>query len=72
MTPSKIFRSGLAALALAGAPPFATAEDATPQADEQCVARCDDQSDKCMAKAASEAEAQKCDDDYSRCLEKCR
>lgn len=59
----------LLAGALSGA---AVAEEARPLADEQCVARCDEESDRCMTKADSEAKAQKCDDEYSECLEKCR
>lgn len=50
----------------------AAAEGARPFADEQCVARCDEESDRCMAKADTEEKAQKCDDEYGRCLEKCR
>jgi hypothetical protein len=57
---------------IAAGPGIASAEEAKPFADERCVARCDDASDRCMAKADSEEKAQKCDDEYSECLEKCR
>lgn len=66
-------RGGLLTLLLAAvAGGAAMADDARPLADERCVAQCDEESDRCMSKADSDAKAQKCDDDYSECLEKCR
>lgn len=62
----------LAMLLVSFCPLQAMASDARPTSSEQCVARCDEESDRCMAKADSEAKAQQCDDEYSRCLEKCR
>lgn len=72
MTLTDGFRVGLLAILLTGTGQAALAEDASPNADEQCVAQCDQESDKCMSKARSEDDAQKCDDEYSKCLEKCR
>ena len=66
MTLTDAVRACAIALFLAG-----TAHPAV-AADEQCVARCDQESDRCMAKADTEEKAQKCDDEYSKCLEKCR
>jgi len=50
----------------------ASASDARPMADERCVAKCDDESDRCMATADTEQKAQACDDQYSECLKTCR
>jgi len=50
----------------------ASASDARPMADERCVAKCDDESDRCMATADSEQKAKACDDKYSECLKTCR
>lgn len=73
MTLTAACRTGFLAVLLAGAyPTLAIGNDARTTSSEQCVARCDEESDRCMAKADSEAKAQQCDDDYSKCLEKCR
>lgn len=51
----------------------AWAADARPLADEQCVLKCDRQSDQCMARAGrDEQKAKACDDQYAECLKKCR
>jgi hypothetical protein len=53
--------------------PLAMAAEVQPASDEQCVMRCDEESDKCMAKSGGdEDKAKACDDRYSECLEKCR
>jgi len=50
----------------------ASAEDAKPQSDEKCVARCDTESDKCMADSQGDPDKMKvCDDKYSECLKAC-
>jgi hypothetical protein len=64
-----------AAAALAAAVGAAATSDTTerPFASEECVARCDDASDKCMAAAGGdERKAKACDDQYAECLQKCR
>jgi len=49
------------------------AEEARPNADEECVMQCDDASDKCMRAASGDEEkAKACDDQYIECLKKCR
>jgi len=51
----------------------ASAAEARPLADEQCVMKCDRQSDQCMARAGGdEQKAKACDDQYAECLKKCR
>jgi hypothetical protein len=66
-------RTAFLAVIMAAACAFpAAADDARPMSNEQCVARCDEESDRCMASADTEAKAQKCDDEYAKCLEKCR
>ena len=73
MTLTSACRAGFLAMLLAGfGPTPAMASDAQPASSEQCVARCDEESDRCMATADTEAKAQQCDDEYSKCLEKCR
>jgi hypothetical protein len=40
--------------------------------DEKCVARCDEESDKCMSAAGKDKQAKtSCDEKYSDCLQKC-
>lgn len=47
--------------------------DARPNADEECVMKCDRESDECMARAGDDQEkAKACDDRYAECLKKCR
>lgn len=61
---------GLLAL-IAASPAFAA--EARPNADEECVMHCDEESDKCMNEAGSDEEkAKACDDKYAECLKKCR
>lgn len=53
--------------------PLALAAEARPNADEECVMQCDEQSDKCMSDAAGDDDkAKACDDKYSDCLGKCK
>jgi hypothetical protein len=55
------------------AAPLALAAEARPNADEECVMHCDEESDKCMSAAgADEEKAKACDDKYGECLSKCR
>lgn len=43
-----------------------------PLADEQCIEKCDTESDKCMQDANGDSgRIQVCDDKYSECLESC-
>jgi hypothetical protein len=50
----------------------AIAADERPQADDQCVAKCDEASDKCMTDAGGNAGKQRaCDQAYDECLRKC-
>jgi hypothetical protein len=50
----------------------AIAADERPQADDQCVAKCDEGSDKCMVDAGKDASKQRaCDAAYDECLRKC-
>jgi hypothetical protein len=50
----------------------AIAADGKTLADDQCVAQCDEQSDKCMADAGGDASKEKaCDAQYDECLRKC-
>jgi hypothetical protein len=61
----------LAMVALAA--PVAQAEEARPNADEDCVMQCDKESDKCMDEAGTyENKAKACDDRYTECLSRCR
>jgi hypothetical protein len=54
------------------AAPMAHAADATPMADDACVAQCDDDADKCMEGAnGDESKEKSCDDQYDKCLDKC-
>ncbi|MCU0976488.1 MAG: hypothetical protein MUC71_09295 [Steroidobacteraceae bacterium] len=73
MTLTAACRVGFLAMFLAGVGvSLAVASDVRPMSNEQCVARCDEESDRCMSKADTESKAQACDDEYSKCLEKCR
>ena len=69
------FRSGALLLAVAlawGGPTAAVAADARPNADDKCVAQCDEESDKCMQSAGRDGSKQKqCDATYDECLRKC-
>lgn len=59
----------IAALVVAGP---ASADGARPQTDEQCVERCDTESDQCMADSEGEKrKVEACDDEYSKCLQAC-
>jgi hypothetical protein len=59
-------------LALMLAAPMAQAAEATPLADDACVAQCDDDADKCMDNAGGDESKEKaCDDQYDKCLDKC-
>lgn len=60
--------------AAGGSPgPVAGAAEARPNADEECVMQCDEESDKCMRQAGTDEEkAKACDDQYAECLKKCR
>lgn len=50
----------------------AMAADERPKADDQCVAKCDEQSDKCMVQAGKDGSKQRaCDTAYDECLRKC-
>ena len=61
---------GLIALGLAV--PAVWAADARPNADDKCVAQCDEQSDKCMLDAGKDSSKQRqCDASYDECLRKC-
>lgn len=54
------------------AAPVAQAADATPMADDACVAQCDDEADKCMEDAGGDESKEKaCDNQYDKCLDKC-
>jgi hypothetical protein len=65
--------AGLVAAAMLGLwGTAALAADEKPQADDQCVAQCDEQSDKCMAEAGGDSSKEKaCDAQYDECLRKC-
>ena len=59
------------ALGLLLAGPALAADDRA-GGDEKCVARCDEESDKCMSAAGKDKQAKtSCDDKYSDCLQKC-
>jgi len=46
--------------------------DARPFADEQCIERCDVESDRCMADSDGDPDKlQACDEKYSACLQAC-
>lgn len=46
--------------------------DARPFADEQCIERCDVESDRCMADTQGDPDKlQACDEKYSACLQAC-
>jgi hypothetical protein len=48
------------------------AAEAKPNADDKCVAQCDEQSDKCMLDAGHDNSKQRqCDTAYDECLRKC-
>lgn len=50
----------------------AAAADERTQADDQCVAQCDEASDKCMSDADGNGGKEKaCDTEYDECLRKC-
>ncbi|HEX9227547.1 MAG TPA: hypothetical protein VF885_12965 [Arthrobacter sp.] len=67
MVTSLLLLAGLAAA------PGLLAAEARPNADEECVMQCDEESDKCMRQAgADEERAKACDDKYAECLKKCR
>ncbi len=64
--------AALAGAALASWTALAVADGAKPQADDKCVAQCDEQSDKCMLAAGKDSQKQRaCDSDYDECLRKC-
>jgi hypothetical protein len=45
---------------------------ARPLADEQCIERCDAESDRCMADTQGDPDKlQACDEKYSACLQAC-
>lgn len=53
--------------------PVLLAAEARPNADEECVMQCDEESDKCMRQAGQDDDkAKACDDKYAECLKKCR
>ena len=61
--------SMIASLALVGS---ASAGEPSPEPDEKCIERCDEQADKCMQEAAGDPDRmQACDDKYSECLAAC-
>ena len=63
--PGSLLALGLAAPAVFGA-------DARPNADDKCVAQCDEQSDKCMMDSGKDSSKQRqCDATYDECLRKC-
>jgi hypothetical protein len=50
----------------------AIAADEAPKADDQCVAKCDEESDKCMTEAGGNGTKERaCDQAYDECLRKC-
>lgn len=52
--------------------PEARTNAGRPLADEKCIEKCDDQSDKCMQDAGGDSgKIQVCDDKYSECLKSC-
>ena len=62
--------AGLMALGLGATAVLAA--DARPNADDKCVAQCDEQSDKCMIDAGKDSSKQRqCDASYDECLRKC-
>ena len=62
--------TGLMALGLGATAVLAA--DARPNADDKCVAQCDEQSDKCMIDAGKDSSKQRqCDASYDECLRKC-
>ena len=64
--------AGAAALADDIRPEARTHADARPMADEQCIEKCDADSDRCMQEAEADAgKIQVCDDKYSECLQSC-
>jgi hypothetical protein len=66
-----VLAGGLMALGLA-AGSFAWAADVTPMADDACVARCDEDADKCMEEAGGDESKEKaCDESYDKCLDRC-
>lgn len=64
--------TGLVAAAVLGLwGSVAVAQD-EPKADDQCVAKCDEESDKCMTEAGGNGSKQRaCDQAYDECLRKC-
>ncbi len=59
-----------AVLGVSGATAYAA--DERPHADDQCVAKCDQESDKCMTDAGNNGTKQRaCDQAYDECLRKC-
>lgn len=65
----------LPALAMAGialADDIRDDADARPFADEQCIERCDVESDRCMLDSDGDPDKlQACDEKYSACLQAC-
>ncbi len=60
-----------AALGLSLAGPALAGDDRS-GGDEKCVARCDEDSDKCMSAAGKDKQGKAiCDEKYSDCLQKC-
>lgn len=50
----------------------AVAGDDRAGGDDKCVARCDEESDKCMVAAGKDKQAKaSCDEKYTDCLQKC-
>ena len=64
--------AAVAGTALATWAAVAVADGARPQADDKCVAHCDEQSDNCMLDAGKDSQKQRaCDSAYDECLRKC-
>ena len=52
--------------------PDALRQDAQPLASEQCIEKCDTESDRCMADSQGDPDKLKaCDEKYSACLQAC-
>ena len=64
--------AALAGAALASWTTLVVADGAKPQSDDKCVARCDEQTDKCMLASGKDSQKQRaCDSEYDECLRKC-
>jgi hypothetical protein len=71
-----LYSSAVLALLVAAAPALADDirpdSDARPFAAEECIERCDTESDQCMQDAEGDpGKMQVCDDEYSECLQAC-